>query len=391
MSSTDTPPYLSYLVALAASGLVIAYFTDPKRLFLLAKHSRGLWFSFFLFGIVILSSEAIATLVYFNPYDPRDGFHAGIVLCLPALAFFLTDRKWLKYLVTIFAAICVWHFFMMPIEAVNGWKLSWHPINLYPREEWIFKYEASGLALWVYYFAGFFLPLFYLTAGLIWKGNLFERFNLSPRALMLANVLWLVPVISAQSRSAFIGAGAASLLMIFNLEFLRRGKLKAPANLQKKLIIAGIILLGAGVFYFRIMSVGKSSFGMRLDYLKLYFEHGIQWPYVLTGHGYLAERRSMYVPGTQWHAHSHNDWVEILFVWGGLGLLAYLHCWYRLLRAIFIHFVPKFEFWPFCPLIAIFPHSMSDLGFIHLEKAFCLLLTAAVVLAVSFRRKNRIA
>ena len=154
----------------------------------------------------------------------------------------------MAWVVGLFAVVCAWNFFMMPIEAVWGHKVSWHTIYLTPREAGPFKYQAAGLAIAAFYFPGFMLGLFYLAWGPVLHKRVFANAGI-PRGLMLAMpVLRPIPVICVQSRSAFAGALAAALLM-----------LAAQGRSRNLLVWASIGLLAAAgaALYWYLFTEGK--------------------------------------------------------------------------------------------------------------------------------------
>ena len=300
-----------------------------------------------------------------------------LLLCLPALALFLRDERTLGAVVLVFAAVCAWHLVAMPLEAVTGLKVSWHRIELLPRDAGPFHYQASGLAWQAYYFPGLFLPLFYLAWGPVFEKRVFPDWPLSQRAMLALPLVWLVPALSVQSRSAFAGALAAALLAIVGAGRTRKAR--------TWFALAVLALLGAAVFWL-LFAENKSGAELRVAYFKHYMRAAMDWQWLATGRSYyLDPDLRMMVPGMQMLQHSHNDIAQIFYSWGLPGLAAYVAFWVALVRLAWTRFVAHGEYWPACALVALFPNMVTDLGFQHYEKAAFLVLLTAFCLACAAR------
>jgi hypothetical protein len=279
----------------------------------------------------------------------------------------------MRAVVGLFCAISVWHLFAMPIEAVLGAKLSWHPSQLLPRVAGPLNYQASGLAWQAPFFPGLFLPLFYLAWGPVYEKRVFPGLAL-PRATMLAlPLLWLIPVAGVQSRSAFAGAMAAALLALITSRRTRQ---------MRTWVAAGLLAAFAAGIYWYLFAENKTGAELRIAYFKLYLRESLDWRWLATGRSmYVETGPGMKVPGMTPLHHSHNDMVQIFYSWGLPGLLAYLSLWVALLKRVYSRFWVNGEYWPACALVALFPSMVTDVGFQHYEKAAFLVLLCAFCIA----------
>jgi len=292
-----------------------------------------------------------------------------LALCLPPLTLYLKDAARQRAVLTVFGAFTAWHFVAMPVEAIWGAKLSWHPVMLLPRDAGPLHYQASGLAWQAYYFPGLFLPLFYLAVG-PWLAGRTGSSETPRRGLWaLLCALWLVPVICVQSRSAFGGAAVAALLALVAY--------KRPKHLAAWLALAGLGCIAAATYWY-LFAENKSGMDLRWGYFQLYMRESLRWPVVLAGHGFtLVPNLAMMAPGFPPLEHSHNDLIQTLYSWGAVTLLGYLAFWAALVHIVWTRFAARREVWPLCALLAIVPSLMTDLGYQHFEKAVFLMLLAA--------------
>ena len=374
--ATVAPPSNAALFTLAASGGAWLLVFERAQARQLWDEHRAMLLAVLLLAAAILFSEAVGKLRGAAPAHPLPP-QAALLLCLPPLALLLRDERTLRAVVLVFAAVCAWHLVAMPLEAVTGLKASWHPIELLPREAGPFHYQASGLAWQAYYFPGLFLPLFYLAWGPVFERRVFAGWPLSRRAMLALPLVWLVPALSVQSRSAFAGALAAALLAIVGASRTRRAR--------TWFALAVLALLGAAVFWL-LFAENKSGAELRVAYFKHYMRAAMDWQWLATGRSYyLDPDLRMMVPGMQMLQHSHNDIAQIFYSWGLPGLAAYVAFWVALVRLVWARFVARGEWWPACALVALFPNMVTDLGFQHYEKAAFLVLLAALCLACAGR------
>lgn len=374
--ATVAPPSNAVLFALAAAGTAWFLATGRPQARQLWVEHRGMLVTVLLLAAAILLSEAAGKWRGQAPAHPLPP-QAALLLCLPALALFLREEGALRGVVLVIAAVCAWHLVAMPLEAVLGLKVSWHRVELLPREAGPFQYQASGLAWQAYYFPGLFLPLFWLAWGPVYERRVFPGWALSQRALLALPLAWLVPALAVQSRSAFAGALAAALLAIAGASRTRR--------LRTWLALAVLALLGAAVFWL-LFAQNKSGGELRVAYFMHYMRAAVDWQWLATGRSYyLDPDLRMMVPGLQMLQHSHNDIAQIFYSWGLPGLAAYLAFWVGLVRLVWTRFVARGEYWPACALLALIPNMVTDLGFQHYEKAAFLVLLAAFCLACAGR------
>ena len=372
--ATVSPPAAMFFLGLAISGAVYLALTSPARLRQLLKTYRLVFVALLVFAICIVWSEAHAWKGESRDFLASVPTQVGVVFCIPTLALFLQDRQLLRLLVGVFLAISVWHFIAMPVEAVYGLKIGWHPAALVPRAAGPLVYQASGLAADSFFFSGLFQGMFYAAVGVAHSRQLFgEKIIISNAALLLLTALWLIPVACVQSRSAFAGSLLALLLTLMS-----------QVHDRKRLLYILIpTLLVGGLLYLYLFSGGKSGPDLRITYLKHYFLSALQWPGVLTGKGFIRADYSMVIPGISPVGHSHNDLVQILFSWGMPALLAYLAFWAGLLHLIYQQFIKKAEYWPAYALVAVLPAMVTDLGFQLFEKAAFVVFLTALCLALA--------
>ncbi|HWI84179.1 O-antigen ligase family protein [Ramlibacter sp.] len=374
--ATVAPPANSAFFALAALGSAWFAAFDRARVRELWREHRGLLATVLLLAAAILFSEAVAKARGEAPAHPLPP-QAGLLLCLPALALFLRDERALRAVVLVFAAVCLWHLVAMPLEAVLGVKVSWHRIELLPRDAGPLHFQASGLAWQAYYFPGLFLPLFWLAWGPVYERRVFPGWPLSPRAMLVLPLLWLVPALSVQSRSAFAGALTAALLAIVGASRAKR---------LRTWFAVGLLAIFAAAVYWHLFAENKSGADLRVAYFKHYVRAAMDWHWLATGRSYyLDPDLRMMVPGMQMLQHSHNDIAQVFYSWGLPGLLAYLAFWVALVRLVWTRFARHGEYWPACALIALLPNMVTDLGFQHYEKAAFLVLLTAFCLACAGR------
>lgn len=374
--ATVAPPSNAVLFALAAAGNAWFLVFEPAQVRRLLHEHRAMLLAVLLLAAAILSSEAAGRLRGEAPPHPLPP-QAALLLCLPPLALFLRDERLLRAVVLVFAAVCLWHLVAMPLEAVLGLKVSWHRIELLPRDAGPFHYQASGLAWQAYYFPGLFLPLFYLAWGPVFEKRVLPDWPLSRRAMLALPLVWLVPALSVQSRSAFAGALAAALLAIVGASRARR--------MRTWVGLAVMALLGAAVFWL-LFAENKSGAELRIAYFRHYMRAALDWQWLATGRSYyLDPDLRMMVPGLQMLQHSHNDIAQIFYSWGLPGLAAYVAFWVALVRLVWTRFVGHGEYWPACALVALVPNMVTDLGVQHYEKAAFLVLLTAFCLACAAR------
>jgi len=371
--ATVAPPSNAALYALAASGAGYFAWFEPAQVRRLVREHRAVLAAAFVLALAILLSEAAGKLRGVAPPHSLPP-QAGLLLCLPALALFLADRRNLRAVVALFCAVCAWHFVAMPIEAIAGAKLSWHPIELLPRVAGPLNYQASGLAWQAYYFPGLFLPLFYLAWGPIYEKRVFPDLSLSRRTMLALPFVWLLPAACVQSRSAFAGAMCAALLALIASSRTRQ--------LRTWLATGLLILFAAGIYWY-LFAENKSGAELRIAYFKLYMLDSLDWRWLATGRSfYLEPDLRMMAPGMIPLQHSHNDIAQIFYSWGLPGLAAYIGFWAALLKLVYSRFWLNGEYWPASALVALFPSMVTDLGFQHYEKAAFLILLAAFCIAL---------
>jgi hypothetical protein len=269
---------------------------------------------------------------------------------------------------------------MMPIEAMTGFKLSWHPHFLLAREAWPFRFQASGLSLQTVSFVGLFLPSFYLAWGSVFERRVFGQLKLPHWVAGVLPLLWLIPVASVQSRSGLAGALVAGVLAVLAWH-------KRP-GMARWLLLAGVGVLVVW-FYLYLFAEGKTGPGLRWAYLQAYVREAMDWQWLATGRGFSREVEApVVVPGLMPLAHSHNDIAQVFYSWGLPGLLAYAAFWFAMLRLVFTRFVARGEYWPALALVAVIPNLVTDVGFHFFEKAAFLVIVVAMCMACAPRRAD---
>ncbi|MBA2672726.1 MAG: hypothetical protein H0U68_03465 [Ramlibacter sp.] len=109
----------------------------------------------------------------------------------------------------------------------------------------------------------------------------------------------------------------------------------------------------------------------------------LDWPGVLIGHGTTLPAAShLWVP-PQPLAHSHNDFVQVLYSFGLVTLLAYCAFLASLARLAWLLLKRHGQIGFVCALTALFPNVLTDLGLHHYEKAALLVLVAGWAIAVA--------
>lgn len=373
--ATVAPPPNTALFALGASGSAWFLAFEHQQVRRFWDEHRALLLTVLLLAATILFSEGVGKVRGEAPAHPLPP-QAGLLLCLPPLALFLRDERTFRAIVAVFAAVCAWHLVAMPLEAVTGLKVSWHPIELLPRDAGPFHYQASGLARQSYFFPGLYLPLFYLAWGPVQSARVFSG-RLPQSAMLVLPFLWLIPVAAVQSRSAFAGAFTAALLALVPARAFPR---------RRTLLVAGALAVLAGIIYWLLFAENKTGVELRLAYLRLYLREAMDPAWIGTGRTlYLESAPRMMVPGMTMLNHSHNDIVQIFYSWGLPALAAYVAFWVALVRLAWTRFVAHGEYWPACALVALFPNMVTDLGFQHYEKAAFLVLLTAFCLACADR------
>jgi hypothetical protein len=377
--ATLAPPPLSWLLALAVVGFIYAALCTPSALSRLLREHRLVLAALLALALTIAASETFARVTKLPLLPPFVPAQIGLALCAAPLALFLMQPRMVKALALVFLAICAWHFVAMPIEAVSGAKLTWHATSVaMPRATGPLNFQASGLALQTYFFAGLFAPILYLAAG-----PLFERELLGSRRFFLPlSLAWVIPCACVQSRSLFAGALAASLVYFL-------ASRDSPRALRW-LLAGGLVFVAAGAYWY-LFGTNKSGLHLRLAYLELYGREALRWPWLITGRGLsVAPDPAMLIAGLDPITHSHNDLVQMLYSWGLAALLAYIVFWCGLLRLIYSGFVARKEYWPVCALLVAVPGMITDLGFEHYEKAAFLVILAGFCMALAPTSERRV-
>lgn len=369
--SVVSPPDIALTVlALLGAAYALAFARDDWRA-TAGAHPLVLACALAL-AAAIFWSQSMMALRGVPPSDTVPS-QTALLLCLPSLAMFLSDGRILRGAVALFCALTLWHFVMMPIEAMTGFKLSWHEHFLLAREAWPFRFQASGLAWQTFCFVGLFLPLFYLAWGPVFERRVFGQLRVPHWLPGVLPLLWLVPVASVQSRSGLAGALVAGVLAMLAWH-------KRPGFAR------GLLLAGVGVmvvwFYLYLFAEGKTGPGLRWAYLQAYLREAMDWQWLATGRGFSREVEApVVVPGLMPLAHSHNDIAQVFYSWGLPALLAYAAFWFAMLRLVFTRFVARGEYWPALALVAVIPNFVTDVGFHFFEKAAFLVILVAMCMA----------
>lgn len=377
--SVVNPPIRS-LLALLLAGLVECLIVRREVLLGVYRRHGALLATAALLGVLILLSQLLAArrgLPLSDPLPPQ----TLLFLSIPVVAAYLREASGMGMLAGLFWAVSAWHLVMLPIEALSGWKLTWHPIHLLPRPTWPLNFQASGLAWQTFSFVGFFLPLFYLVWGLERHAYVQTARRAWPQVLLAALPwMWLIPVVCVQSRSGFAGALAASTLAYLTSR-------KRTLGRRDWLLLGACVLLLA-VLYSVFLTVDKSGVSWRLAYFKAYLVAGIDPQWILTGRGFSREAPPpLEVPGLGVLVHSHNDVAQIIFSWGLPTLLAYFAFWISLIHSLWKHFGVRREFWPFIALLAFIPSVVTDVGIFFFEKSAFIALIAALTISCSVRQR----
>jgi hypothetical protein len=374
--SSPIPTPLPWLLWLAAAGFLYCSIYCRTELSGLFSGHRLLMGGLLGLALAIAISETIARVIDVPLLPPFFPAQIGLVLCAAPLAVLLMEPRWMRALALVFLAVCGWHFVALPVEAVSGAKLTWHTVApQIPRPAGPLKFQAAGLALQAYYFAGLFAPMLYLAAGPLFEHRPWSGHEPRRRLIAALSLAWLIPCACVQSRSLFAGALAASL---FYLVASRGG-----GHVRRWLLAAGLAAIAlAGYWY--LFSANKSGFNLRWLYLRLYWHKAWEWPWVVFGRGLSFEPNlAMLIPGVDPITHSHNDIVQMLYTWGIATLLCYAVFWVGLLKLIGRSFVGRKQYWPVCALLVAVPSMITDLGFEHYEKAAFLVILAAFCMALT--------
>ena len=370
--SVVKPPDIA-LTVLAMLGGAYCVRCERERVRTLFAENTALLVAALLLALAIVWSQTMSAWRGLPQSDTVPS-QTAVLLCLPVLALFLADVRIFKWVVALFCAVCLWHFMMMPLEAITGFKLTWHEKQQLARAAWPLKFQASGLAWQTFCFVGLFLPLFYLAWGPVFERRVFGERRVPAWLPAILPLLWLVPVASVQSRSGLAGALAAGVLAVLAWH-------KRP-GLGRWLLLVGVAVLAAW-FYLHVFAEGKTGPGLRWAYLQAYLREAMDWEWLATGRGFSREAPPpVVVPGLMPLAHSHNDIAQVFFSWGLGGLLAYLAFWGTLLRLVFTRFVARGEYWPALALVAVIPNLVTDVGFHFFEKAAFLVILAAMCMAL---------
>ncbi len=365
--SVLSPPSTALAILAAAGiGFVLA-FRRGDITELIQEHSALLATAFAL-ALAVLWSQSWAAWRGV-PLSETVPAQTALLLCLPVLTLFLRDKALFRAAVALFCALTLWHFVMLPIEAVTGIKWTWHPLYPLPREIGPLKYQASGLAIQTYSFIGLFLPLFYLAWGPVASRRIDGC--QPPAGVMVAlPLLWVLAIACVQSRSGLAGAAAAGALA-----FLSYGKRPRPATWMA---LAGAAAVAAFV-YWQLFAEGKTGPGLRLAYVKAYLLEAMDPQWLATGRGFsLLTPPPVQVPGFMPLTHSHNDLAQVFYSWGLPGVLAYAAFWWALVRLVLRRFVARGEFWPALALVAVIPNFVTDVGLHFYEKTVFLVILAAM-------------
>lgn len=360
------------LAVLGAAGVAYCLAFLRAQLIRLVREHALLVASAAALALAILWSQSWAAWRGMPMSDTVPAQTALFLLCLPVLGLFLRDARLFRAAVGLFCVLTLWHFVMLPVEGLTGFKWTWHPVHPLPREIGPLRFQASGLAIQTFCFIGLFLPLFYLAWGPVgarrvpgWQ---------PPGWLMSAlPLLWVIPVAAVQSRSGLAGAVAAGGLAF--LTWNRR-----PRWRDWLILAAGVVVVG--LVYWQLFAEGKTGPGLRIAYVKAYIVEALDPKWLATGRGFsLLVPPPVAVDGFMPLTHSHNDVAQVFYSWGLGGLLAYVVFWVALLRLVFTQFVARAEYWPALALVAFAPSLVTDLGIHFYEKAVFLVILAGVCIA----------
>lgn len=396
--SSASPPAAWALGLLGCSGLAIATATDRATLILLWRRSTWLWAAWALVGVGATFSEWRASAGNYTHFIQTLSPQAGLVWCLPALSVFMVDTKLRSWTTLVLAALCVWHAVTIPIEAITGIRFGWLTYEVVVRSFGWLTYQSAGLSSHPYLFAGFYLPIFYLVWGScrshILAYSVKEKNVWAWRCYLLLPWAWLVIAACLQSRSAFVGALMASCLCSLLAQSPRHihgsilsgtqtSVLSSGLNKKRWVVMAlGIVAMAAvaAVTYWFLNLGNKTGLGLRAAYWQVYLDAAFQWPQLLTGHGFLNDRRHLAVEGLPYIWHSHNDWLEIVYSWGLITWIPYL-VFMIALAQLLVQRCREGQPWLLAAAFCVLPTMVTDLGLQHYEKAALMTLLAALMLA----------
>lgn len=370
--SVVKPPDIA-LTALGGVGIAYGLGFERDEWRGMWREHRALLLAALVLGLAIAVSQALSARRGLPQSDAIPS-QVAVLLCLPVLARFLRRPVLLRGVVALFALVSLWHLVMMPIEAVAGWKITWHEKHLLPRPTWPLNYQAAGLAWQTFSFVGFFLPVFYLAWGPVAAGRVFERLAGRPWLTALP-ALWLVTAVCVQSRSGFAGALIAAVLA---LALARGRRWGAQAWLA---LVAFAVLAAAG--YAKFLTEGKTGGEWRLAFVEAYLHAALDPQWMAFGRGFSREAPPpVEVPGLGTLVHSHNDLAQVFFSWGAIALVAYLVFWGLLLRLVWRKFAAHGEWWPVLALVVFVPSLVTDVGLHFFEKAAFLVVLTALCMAL---------
>lgn len=368
--SSAAPPPAALPYAMAAAGWAAAALYDAAALLAFVRRHRWLMGSAAVLAVLAFAAQATPPIAWPPPYQhvlPQP----ALLLCIAPLGFFFARVAPLQHAFGALAAVlALWHFAALPIEAMAGSRLGWNMADPLPRQAGPLNYQAAGLAHQAYFFAGLFLPLFYLGWGFVYEKLHAEQRPALQRTMVAIALLWVAAVACVQSRSALFGAAlAGTLLAVTTLHAARR-----PAPWA----IAGLLAVLLAVVYAVLFSDNKSGASLRLTYAALYWRESMQWPELIVGHGFSAVVPESLRIASYPVSHSHNDWLQVLYSWGLPALAAYAVFLAALVLLVWRRFVAQGVWWPAAALVALLPNMVTDLGIHHYEKAAFLVLLAAL-------------
>ena len=360
--------------ALAVAGLLYCLFFERNQWRALVGEHRALLTAAVLVVLLIAASEA--ALLWRLPQrrvTPLPS-QVGLLLCIAPLAVILRDRTRLRALAAVLVALSLYHVVTLPLEAITGTVFHTQTEALFPREMGPLNYQAHGLAWQVYYFPGLLLGLFFLASGLVVEEGVVRRWTVRPGAWLAAGIAWTAAIACIQSRSALAGTAAATALGYVALSGNRRA-------LRTWLVLGALAILGVALYLYLFVD-NKSSFGLRWEFMKLFWRHGWDAEWLWTGRGYRIDPDpEMQLPGLQTLLHSHNDIIQVFFTWGVPVLVAYVALWALVVR-LAVRFWRDGRYWPVLALVAVGPSFLTDLGLHNVEKASFLAVLAGMAMAL---------
>jgi hypothetical protein len=372
--STIHPPSAWLVCAGALAGLGIAAL-EPARLAAMVKDDPIL-----IATSWVLAASLLASALYWH-WNSRPGewvpaAQAGLLLCIVPLAVFMRQEPRVRMLVLVFACgLGLWHVFAMPVEALSGMRMSWRDSPLLERSIGPLRFQAAGLAEQSYFFPGLLLPLFYLAWGDLAATARLGDTGWGRQALRIAALLWLAVAACVQSRSALAGASVATALVL----------LIGPAALRGRTRWLLIFSCAAvvGILYALLFAHGKTGPGLRWAYAMHYVAQALEWPGIVLGHGStLPPAGDLLIP-PQPLDHSHNDFVQVLYSFGLVVLLAYCVFLLGLARLAWTLWRRHGQVGFICALAAVLPNMLTDLGLHHYEKAAFLVLATGWAMAAA--------